>query len=264
MTIQKSILRYPGGKSKAVDVILPYFPSDLDTMVAPFFGGGSIELACVSNGVRVWGYDIYKQLVVFWQQLLSNQEKLHERVCQFEMPLPKDKFYEMQKNFETLTDELEIAAQFYVINRTSFSGTTLSGGMSSTQQNWTQSCLDRLRDFSLDGMFSSSDLLTVSHMDFKQSLLIHNEDFAYLDPPYLLEKSSLYGVKGNTHKNFDHLSLHSILSKRDAPWALSYNNHPEILDLYKDYTIHKPEWRYSMKSKNGCKESYEVLITNYS
>ena len=79
--------------------------------------------------------------------------------------------------------------------------------------------------------------------------------FTYLDPPYLI-KNSLYGKKGNTHKNFDHEGLASLLYKRDK-WILSYNDSDDIRNLYKNYKIITPSWTYGMSNN---KSSREVLI----
>ena len=264
MMKQKTLLRYPGGKSFAINAIIPYFPDNLQEMVSPFFGGGSIEIQSALSGIRVWGYDIFEPVVFFWQHVLQKNKDLYERISEFPIPLPKETFYKMQKEFKDLTDPLEIAAQFYVLNRCSFSGTTLSGGMSPSQKNWNPRSIERIREFNLgSGLFSSNDMLSVDRGDFTESLEKHQGIFSYLDPPYLLENSTLYGNRGSTHKDFDHLKLHEILSNRTTPWALSYNDHPELLELYKEYNIYKPEWRYAMKSKGGCKESYEILVTNY-
>lgn len=264
MMKQKTLLRYPGGKSFAVKAIIPYFPDDITEMVSPFFGGGSIEIECALSGIRVWGYDIFEPLVHFWQHVLNKNQELYDKISEYPIPLPKEKFYEMQKGFKDLTDPLEIAAQFYILNRCSFSGTTLSGGMSPSQKNWNERSKERIKNFNLgSGLFSSNDLLSVNNKDFSESLEKHSGIFAYLDPPYLLEKSTLYGNRGSTHKDFDHIKLHEILSNRTTPWALSYNDHPELLELYNEYNIYRPAWRYAMKSKGGCKDSYEIVVTNY-
>ena len=80
----------------------------------------------------------------------------------------------------------------------------------------------------------------------------------YLDPPYLIQ-SKLYGKKGDLHKNFDHVGLAKILKKRNN-WILSYNNSKEIHELYSDYIILYPDWKYGM-SRN--KSSREVLILSH-
>ena len=61
----RSPLRYPGGKSRAVLMILPHIPQDTDKVCSPFFGGGSVELALMARGVSVSGSDIFSPLVDF-------------------------------------------------------------------------------------------------------------------------------------------------------------------------------------------------------
>ena len=56
-----SPLRYAGGKSKAIGLILDNLPLLINKkIVSPFFGGGSLEL-CLSQelDIEVIGYDIY-------------------------------------------------------------------------------------------------------------------------------------------------------------------------------------------------------------
>ena len=74
----KSPLRYPGGKTRAVKHILPHFPEDMKELCSPFLGGGSIELALASKGVKVHAYDIFEPLVCFWKHLIENPEALSE------------------------------------------------------------------------------------------------------------------------------------------------------------------------------------------
>ena len=259
----KSLLRYPGGKSYAISALMPYFPTDITEMVSPFFGGGSLEWECASRGITVHGYDIFEPLVNFWQHVLNHKEKLHARILEFPIPLPKEEFYRIQKEYDNLENRLEKAAHFYLLNRTSFSGTTFSGGMSPSQKNWNPRCIEKLKKFSLGGLFGSSGEVTVGCEDFSVSMEKHKDIFAYMDPPYLLDNSTLYGDRGSTHKDFDHMQFYNSVKGMNEKWAVSYNDHPELLELYKDYNIHTPTWRYSMKSKGGCKESYEILITNY-
>ena len=72
-----------------------------------------------------------------------------------------------------------------------------------------------------------------------------------------------YTTSDHTENTWAAWSSSNKVKDMTGKWAISYNDHPELLELYKDYNIHTPTWRYSMKSKGGCKESYEILITNY-
>jgi DNA adenine methylase len=244
----RSPLRYPGGKSRAAKEILSHVPSHVPHLVSPFIGGGSVELLAAERGIRVSGYDSFKPLVAFWQQLIKDPIKLATLV-QPHLGLTKEQFYEMQAQHK---DELsfEEAVRFFVLNRSSFSGTTLSGGCSDPSGRFTQSSIDRL-------VTCNTDWLTVNYADFHDTLDRHPDDFLYLDPPYLI-KDFIYGCRGNTHKAFDHKGLCQRLKERKG-WILSYNNHPEILDAYRDFTILEPKWSYGM-SKD--KTSREVLILN--
>lgn len=66
-SIQLSPLRYAGGKSKAVGLILESLPKLKNKkVVSPFFGGGSLELClCQNLGFEIVGYDTFDMLVNF-------------------------------------------------------------------------------------------------------------------------------------------------------------------------------------------------------
>lgn len=243
----KSPLRYPGGKSRGVKEIIKYFPPEVDRVCAPFLGGGSVELELVSRGVEVFGYDIFEPVVDFWQVLLKNPDKLANRVRKY-YPLTRSKFYHFQKTFPKIKSQEQRAAIFFVLNRASFSGTTLSGGMSPHHPRFTPTAIDYLSRFKVEHFH-------VEKMDFKQSLAKHKEDFLYLDPPYLVE-SKLYGTNGDAHKDFDHEGLAEILTKRKG-WILSYNDCPKVRKLYDGHHMIKLEWAYGM---NADKKSNELLI----
>jgi DNA adenine methylase len=158
------------------------------------------------------------------------------------------------------TKLFEAAAQYYIVNRTSFSGATTSGGWS-WKASWarlTQNTLENLGAFSVNNF-------TVQRKDFQQAIESHPSAALYLDPPYCLNKEkvlspgnreTLYGSDGDHHEGFDHEGLSNILKSRDK-WVLSYNDCEYIRDLYDGYKIIDAEWSYGM---NKSKESSEIII----
>ncbi len=250
---QKSPLRYPGGKTRAVKEIIKYFPPDLERVCSPFLGGGSIELELAHRGVQVFGYDIFKPLTVFWQELLTEPHKLAALVRKYR-PLTSSKFYSLQLGFGDIKDKREMAAVFFVLNRASFSGTTLSGGMSPGHTRFTKAIIERLENFKAPN-------LHVANADFHVSLAKHKDDFLYLDPPYANGdgKEGLYGIKGDTHEDFDHEGLAAILNARKG-WILSYNDKPKVRAWYKGHKMLTPSWAYGM---NNDKKSNELLIFSH-
>lgn len=245
----RSPLRYPGGKSRAVGEIRKYIPQGTKKMASPFLGGASVELACAADGIEVRGADAFAPLVNFWKRAKESPALLSERVRSYH-PLTKPRFYNLQKGFHALDDELEKAAVFFVLNRASFSGTTLSGGMSPGHPRFTESAIDRLRDFRASNLFVRRD-------DWKATLEKRGDTLLYLDPPYA-NGEKLYGSRGDMHEGFDHEELVARLRERSG-WILSYNDCERVRKLYEGYDILAPEWGYGMS--NG-KQSRELLIVN--
>ncbi len=244
---KRSPLRYPGGKSRAVGIIRRYIPQDTTELCAPFLGGASVELNCAADGIDVYGSDAFEPLANFWRFALEHPVKLADKVCEYH-PLTKPKFYSLQKGFQYLRDDLDRAAVLFVLNRSSFSGTTLSGGMSPGHPRFTETAIERLRNF-------RSRLLRVANCDYRDALYKHEDKFLYLDPPYDIPQR-LYGARGDMHNGFNHEELASMLRQRSG-WVLSYNDSPRIRQLYDCYRIIEPNWTYGMSSN---KRSKELLI----
>ena len=132
----KSLLRYPGGKSRGAKQIFEFIPADTKEICSPFFGGGSVELMCANNGMRVYGYDKFLPLVDFWNCLIKKPDELVQLVAGWWSTGTNglSEEFEERKEYQKLKAELlspklsqlERAALFYVINRTSFSGSALS------------------------------------------------------------------------------------------------------------------------------------------
>jgi DNA adenine methylase len=206
----KSPLRYPGGKTRASKKIAAELaaaatnPSRL--IASPFFGGGSVELRMAELGYRVLGTDAFYPVARFWQALKHCPEDLHAASSEFLPGMDKDAFKLLQEELrylnETKGDPMRTATLFFVINRCSFSGSTLSGGMSPGCSRFTQSSVDRLLQVDTSN-------IEVRHGDYWTHLLDPALGLPwagiYADPPYALGAgSTLYGDKGGTHGGFDH------------------------------------------------------------
>ena len=251
----KSPLRYPGGKSRGAEQIRRYFPHKLKELVSPFIGGGSIELQAASCGTRVYGYDAFLPVVDFWQALLEVPAALTAKVLALH-PMTSERYKELQtsycENGWVNEDKTERAARYYAMNRSSFSGIGLYGsGMSPKTERFQVAHIRRLAAFRLP-------TLSVAHADFRKSLLQHPNTFAYCDPPYFLDGKRLYG---KLHTDFDHALLAQILRNRKA-WLLSYDDCPEVRQLYSGFRIETVSWSYGMAStgKNFDGASKEVVI----
>jgi DNA adenine methylase len=153
---------------------------------------------------------------------------------------------------------LEQAKQYFIINRCSFNGSTLSGGFSqeASKKRYTPSSINKIE--LLD--FTNIDIYNKDFYDFindNDNDNDNNKRIIFLDPPYYLEKKSkLYGNNGDMHEDFNHQLLFELITKK-RNWILTYNNCDYIKDLYKDYIIIDVNWTYSM---NKTKQSSEIII----
>jgi DNA adenine methylase len=254
-----SPLIYPGGKSRAIPIIVPLIlegmtRANTNDLVAPFLGGGNLEVTCAQQGARVSASDAFGPLVNFWRHLLANPAGLAGAVQKYLTANVNDNdgdFKQLQKLVPQMPDGLEKAAAFYVINRLSFYGMTLSGYRSPKAQI-TVNGVGKLADF-------SAPSLSVEHLDYREALRAYPNAFAYLDPPYefLEEKrNSYYGVDGDTHRGFDHDALFEAVKDRPN-WIMSLNADEHVLARYADFPMAFPSWHYGM-TKSG--QSNEVLI----
>ena len=260
----KSPLRYPGGKTRAVKHILPHIPEDITELCSPFLGGGSLELAVADRGTQVYGYDIFQPLTNFWHHLLRTPMSLSILTDCYRTTngvlrgLTRHDFLQFKQDLMSKpATSIVDAAKFYALNRSSFSGATLSGGYSkqAAYKRFTNSSILRLWKFEVYNF-------EVEKAGFKESIPKHPDAFLYCDPPYMLEKNNnLYGKNGDTHAGFDHEGLFNLLNERKG-WVLSYNNSPQIRERYKDYKIIEAEWAYGMKnvSTKTMGSSSEILV----
>ena len=256
----KSPLRYPGGKTRACkplnSILTEHFNlQDFENIVSPFFGGGSFEFHVQNmHGLDIIANDKFKPLYNFWSTCKGDNEGLCEKLYQRINGITKETFSEFRKHIIDEENRLEQAYMYFIINRCSFSGATLSGGFSleASEKRFTRSSVDRIKQLDLSNF-------TIYDYDFEEFIGKNQSEknLMFLDPPYYLEgKSKLYGNNGDMHENFDHEKLLKCVSdKRD--WFMTYNNCSYIRQLYKDFKIVETSWSYGM---NKSKESSEIVI----
>ena len=297
MKPQKTILRYAGGKSKALAKISPLV-EPYEKIVSPFIGGGSLEVHWASAGKTVVGYDIFATLVNFWNVLLQKPDELARELERIE---PTASAYKIVKEVLMCTSEVQDmlnnwksdhyrrevitlpdvkAAAYYYFNHNCSYGPGFLGWPSKIymkQDKWDKT-IGRVKSFSCPN-------LTVKHSDFEAVIENNSTDFLYLDPPYYLSPdrdnkmfSGIYPMRNIPvhHDNFDHVKLRDLLLNHQGDFVLSYNDCEVVRNWYSDFEILEPSWHYSMSlgetriGKNRKetgetkKESHELLIVKRS
>jgi DNA adenine methylase len=259
----QSPLRYPGGKTRACkildDVLQEYFDiSKFTKIISPFFGGGSFEFYLQNKyNLKIMANDKFEPLYNFWNICKYDNINLCNELYKNIDNITKEIFTKFRK--EILVDDdnkLNKAIMYFIINRCSFSGATLSGGFSeeASKKRFTKSSIDKIKNLNLNNF----QITNIDCIDFINN---NSDSLIFLDPPYYLEKQSkLYGNNGDMHESFDHKKLfESLSSTNNTNWFMTYNNCDYIKELYKDYKIIETNWTYGM---NKSKKSSEIIIIN--
>lgn len=263
----RSPLRYPGGKSRALEKIFALVPS-FEEFREPFVGGASVffHLKQKFPGKRFWINDKYSELVNFWQKSQTNIEGVLEQICRWKREFSDGKtlFYFLRESRENL-GEVEKAAAFFVFNRITFSGTTEAGGFSA------QAFEKRFTDSSIERLSKIPPLLQnvkITNFDYEDVILSRGENvFLFLDPPYFsATNSALYGKNGNLHKNFDHVRFAETMKKCPHRWLLTYDDSPFVRELFSFAFISNWNLMYGMRNQTptSSQNGNELFISNYA
>ena len=274
-------LRYAGGKSLAVGYIIEQLPAGLEFIVSPFFGGGSVEIACANGlGIRVSGYDIFDILTNYWELQLTAPAQLASRIAEWSPN--KDIYNKVKKRLKAhwtgkneIRDKLELAAHYWFNHNLSY-GPGFLGWMSSIYEDERRyhRLLEKVRNFHCPN-------LKVLHGSFEDTITDHQSDFLYCDPPYYLDGDSqmfrgIYPQRNFPihHNGFNHSRLRDLLYSHKGGFILSYNDCSNIREWYREFRIMEVAWQYTMgqgetrigknRIENGnkhyVKKSHELII----
>jgi DNA adenine methylase len=284
MRVSKSrsaLLRYPGGKGKAADVIVEVLAGFLRTRGPdceyrePFFGAGAIGLALLTGSPRprrVWFNDRDPAICCVWESLLRRPQELAATIGSFEPSV--DRYTEFNRDLGRLAciadvaDRTATALRKIALHRMSFSGlgTRAGGPIGGWEQSGDYGVGDRYRPKRLTAFIDSLSIAlsavqthpdVCSCLDFEQVLRAPGDAIFYLDPPYFEKGPELYQF---AFDDGDHRRLAEALRGEERPWLLSYDRHPAITELYRGWAnLDQIALRYSI---NGPVKKSEYLISN--
>jgi len=264
----KSPLRYPGGKSRAIQLMKFLLPKEFEEYREPFVGGGSffVYLRQVYPKLKIWINDLNPELYFFWKYAQKDSEKLASEIFKVksERKNGQELFEELVNKDTKSLSELQRAVRFFVLNRITFSGVVEAGGYSRL------AFLGRFTDSSIRRVAKLGKILEgvrITCLDYRE--LLRNggkEVFIFLDPPYFkATKSKLYGKNGILHLNFDHSEFANEMKKCNHSWLITYDDSPEIRKNFNFANIYEWELQYGMNNyKQGkAEKGKELFISNY-
>ena len=174
-----------------------------------------------------------------------------------------EEFSENIKDSNISIPDPERAAQYFFIVNNSFNSMLGSAFSKDSNKNYNVNVEEELR-------ISRNKLqnVTIENFDFKDLVDRYEpreEDFWYLDPPYVVAENKRY--YRNTFNDESHIALKDCVDKihkSGGNFMISYDDEVKIRELYKDYNIKTIDTKYAGTSPEKRKETKkELVIVNY-
>jgi DNA adenine methylase len=267
-----SPLRYPGGKSKLSplikNIILKSGLKNI-TFIEPFAGGAGVALTLLLEGAvdKIVINDYDKAIYSIWRAIKTEPSNLIQLINM--TPITIEEWYKQRTIYQKSQKyTLELAFATLFLNRANRSGIITGGPIGGLNQKGR---------FKLNARFNKNTLTerinVISHKS--EDIIVYNQDvtrkinlsminyvdnaFIYFDPPYYKQCQRLYknSLTLNDHKRISDL----LLNKIKRPWILTYDDVPEILELYKTKDIRRFNLTYSAANKG---KATEIIVSSDS
>jgi DNA adenine methylase len=250
-----SPMRYPGAKwrlEKFVSSILKDNALEGGHYAEPYAGGGSLALSLLFQGYvnEIHLNDLDRAIYAFWKTIIDHSDEIIDRIISTPVTMNvwfAQKTIQADKQYANIFD---LGFSTFFLNRTNRSGILNAGVIGGKAQtgNWKidarfnkDNLIERIKRIA-----SFRSCIHVTNMDALTFIKTEvssfpDKSFIYLDPPYFVKGQSLYM---NAYKPEDHAHIaFTILHELKQPWMVSYDDVPEIQQLYKgikkeSYVLH--------------------------
>ncbi len=295
---QRSPMFYVGDKYKLIDEIKKYFPQKIDAFIEPFVGGGSVFLNIdakkyILNDIDKNIYTLHKFLKgntnegEFLEEILKYAKKynlsrsFNEDIVPAELKKEYKKTYYAKYNkngYNKLKQDFNKAKRknsmlLYILLIYGFNRMirfNLKGEFNVPVGNvdFNKNVEKAIKDYFI---FVKEKNITVENLDFKPFIKkngFKNDDFIYLDPPYLITFSE-YNKIWNEEKEIELLTLLDELDERNIKFAISnvtkYKGRENNIfsNWMKKYKKTNIKSNYISYHDNSKKDFEEVLVYNY-
>ncbi len=254
-------LRYPGGKGRLTPFIKLVFEQNnlLDGHYCEPYAGGAgvaVNLLLQEYASTIHLNDIDKSIYAFWHSVVNSTDEFCKMIRDVRVTVDewrKQRAIQFDGKNHSL---LELGFSTFFLNRTNRSGIIdagIIGGLNQTgawkiDARFTKKALcqrvekiafyrSRIRLYNLDAVTLITNVLPT----------LPQKSLVYLDPPYYFKAQDLYQ---NHYTHDDHVAIAKLVkNKLKIPWIVSYDNTPEIINLYHSF----PTITYGMSYSAGDK-----------
>lgn len=282
----KSPMNYTGGKYKLLPQILPLFPTEINTFVDLFTGGGNIAVNVNANKIIANDFEphiigIYK---TFQKYEIEELIKTIEVAIQaFGLTIENaDNFNNFRAYYNKHIEDgysFIMPIMLYVLICYSFnhqfrfnSKGEFNMPFGKNRSQWNDTMKKNLINF--HKAITEKNII-FTNKDFNELKIdkLSSNDFVYCDPPYLITCAT-YNEKDGWNENSERklLELLDKLNSQSVKFALSNvlfskgKTNDILIEWSKKYNVHHLDYTYqncNYHTKDKESKPDEVLITNY-
>ena len=282
----KSPMNYTGGKYKLLPQILPLFPTEINTFVDLFTGGGNIAVNVNANKIIANDFephiiDIYKTFQKYEiEELIKTIELAIQR---FGLTIENaDNFNKFREYYNKHIEDgysFIMPIMLYVLICYSFnhqfrfnSKGEFNMPFGKNRSQWNDTMKKNLVNF--HKAITEKNII-FTNKDFNELKIdkLSSNDFVYCDPPYLITCAT-YNEKDGWNETSERklLELLDKLNSKSVKFALSNvlfskgKTNDILLEWSKKYNVHHLDYTYqncNYHTKDKESKPDEVLITNY-
>lgn len=253
----KTVLKYPGGKSRVSNWIINHFPKH-DVYLEPFFGGGSVFFDKEPSHIETLN-DLNGEVYNFFKVLRENGNELANQIKL--TPYCRDEYTKSYRTESGISD-IEKARRFFVRCWQGFGcSNRYRNGFRSGQQAASPSCANdwnKLPEVIIEAA-KRIKMAQIENLPAEELLRRYDtkDVFIYCDPPYLpgTRKGYLYECEMSKE---EHIQLLNLLKQHKGKVIISgYDN-----DLYNQFLS---DWNTDFKQTTaecGVKRTEKIWM-NY-
>ena len=279
-----AIIKYRGGKRREIPQFINFFPTDYDTFIEPFLGGGAVFFQqepnhAIVNDINKPLINFYRQLANQYSQVMGELQILHEiyehneelysaeKKCNPELRIENENellYYRLRDMYNSITpSEYLPATLYYFINKTAYSGMLRFNAQGQYNVPY-----GRYKHFNVNNITEHHrDLLQrtqILNVDFEQVFsLAQPNDFIFLDPPYDCTFHK-YGNLTNDFNEVEHRRLAQAFYNLNCRALMVVGRTPLTTELYGQNVVAEYPIKYSVNIRNRFTgEASHIVVTNY-
>lgn len=263
----KPILKWAGGKTQMLDVLIPLMPNQYCNYIEPFFGGGALFFAIQPQQAII--SDTNPELINLYRVVSSQVEQLILELDKYYND--QDFFYEIRAlKFENL-DNVQAAARTIFLNKTCFNGlyrVNKKGEFNTPFGKYKNPNInDSINLLRVSDILKNKEIIQADYFDVLEKYAKKN-DFIFLDPPYF-PISQYSDFKRYTKEQFseqDQFKLSQcfkMLVDRGCYVLLTNSNHPLVYEYYSDFEIRCIDTKRHISCKGGTRTGEDIIVIGY-